>query len=126
MASITRKSAKQKGAEAEVEGFRKELGPFVVAAESTRMPMVFTDAKAPGDPIVFANDAYLKLTGYDRDEVLAKTFSFLLADQTDPKIAAQLDAAFADGAEDQLDARFRRKDGSVFWAAVFIGPVRDE
>jgi hypothetical protein len=31
MAEITKKSEEQKGAEAEVESFRKNLGPFVVA-----------------------------------------------------------------------------------------------
>ena len=58
------KSGEQKAAEAEVEGFRKDLGPFVVAAETTRMPMVFTDAKEHGKPIIFANDSFLALTGY--------------------------------------------------------------
>jgi len=46
------KSDEQKGAEAEVDRFRKDLGPFVVAAETTRMAMVFTDAKAPDNPII--------------------------------------------------------------------------
>ena len=41
------KSTEQKVAESEVESFRKDLGPFVVAAETTRMAMVFTDAKEP-------------------------------------------------------------------------------
>ena len=40
------------------------------AAETTRMPMVFTDAGAPHHPIIFANDAFLSLTGYGREEVL--------------------------------------------------------
>ena len=31
------KSNEQKSAEADVEGFSKDLGPFVVAAETTRM-----------------------------------------------------------------------------------------
>jgi hypothetical protein len=44
MAEIPNKSAEQKVAEGEVESFRKDLGPFVVAAETTRMAMVFTDA----------------------------------------------------------------------------------
>lgn len=52
------KSEGQKVAEAEVEGFRKDLGPFVVAAETTRMAMVFTDAKEPANPIIFVNDAF--------------------------------------------------------------------
>jgi len=44
MPKMTNKSEEQKVAEAEVEGFREEHGPFVVAAETTRMAMVFTDA----------------------------------------------------------------------------------
>lgn len=55
------RSSEQKAAEAEVEHFREELGPFVIAAEETRMAMVFTDAKADGDPIIFANDSFLEL-----------------------------------------------------------------
>ncbi|MBB6414209.1 hypothetical protein [Mesorhizobium sangaii] len=69
MSSVVAKSEEQKDAEAEVEGFQDDLGPFVVAAETTRMAMVFTDAKEPGNPIIFANDAFLALTEYARDEV---------------------------------------------------------
>ena len=57
------KSTEQKVAESEVESFRKDLGPFVVAAESTRMAMVFTDAKELNHPFIFANDSFLSLTG---------------------------------------------------------------
>ena len=70
------KSEGQKGAEAEVEGFRNNLGPFVVAAETTRMAMVFTDATEPDNPIIFANDSFLSLTGYDREEVLGQELQF--------------------------------------------------
>ena len=63
------KDQEQKAAEADVKHFSEDLGPFVVAADTTRMPMVFTDAKKPNNPIIFANDAFIKLTGYDRDEV---------------------------------------------------------
>lgn len=33
----------QENVEAKVENFKADLGPFVVAAETTRMAMVFTD-----------------------------------------------------------------------------------
>jgi hypothetical protein len=52
MSEITKKSDHRKVAEAEVESFRKDPGPFVVAAETTRMAMVFTDAT--DNPIIFA------------------------------------------------------------------------
>jgi PAS domain S-box-containing protein len=126
MSEIAKKSAEQKGAEAEVEGFRKDLGPFVVAAETTRMPMVFTDAKEPGHPIIFANDAFLALTGYDRNEVLGHGFNFLMARGADRKALAQVEAAFETSANGGSEIHYRRKDGSLFWAAFHISPVRDE
>ena len=66
---IKNKSQEQKAAESEVEGFRQNLGPFVVAAETTRMAMVFMDAKEQNNPIIFANESFLSLTGYKREEV---------------------------------------------------------
>lgn len=120
------KSDVQQAAEGEVESFRQEGGPFVVAAEETRMPMVFMDATEPGNPIIFANDSFLTLTGYGRDGVLGHSFNFLMAQGADPKALAAVEAAF-DGSHDYgSEVRYRRKDGSEFWAALFISPVRDE
>ncbi len=125
MSEITSKSVQQRFAEAEVESFRKDLGPFVVAAETTRMAMVFMDAKEPGHPIIFANDSFLSLIGYDRKEVLGHRFSFLMARGSDPKALAQVEAAFEGSTGHGSEIRYRRKDGSMFWAAIFISPVLD-
>ena len=78
MTEETSKSEAQEGAEAEVQSFREHLGPFVVAAETTRMPMVFTNAKEPENPIIFANYSFLSLSGYAREEVLGRSFHSLL------------------------------------------------
>ena len=120
------KPGHQEAAEADVEGFKQKLGPFVVAAETTRMPMVFTDAKASGMPIIFANQAFLDLTGYDGHEVLGQNFDFLMEHGTDPEAAAEIRTAF--GGARGLETQFccRRKDDSTFWATIFINPVQDE
>ena len=110
----------------EVEALREDGGPFVVAAEETRMPMVFMDAKEPDNPIIFANDSFLRLTGYKREEVLGHSFNFLLAQGADPKTLALVEAAFEACDDHSSEVRYRRKDGSEFWAALFISPVRDD
>ena len=46
---MAQKSSGQVAAEGVVEALRRDGGPFVVAAEETRMPMVFMNAKA-ADP----------------------------------------------------------------------------
>jgi PAS domain S-box-containing protein len=126
VSSETKKSAKQTEAEADVESFRHDLGPFVVAAEETRMPMVFTNAKAAGHPIIFANDAFLSLTGYKRAEVLAKDFLSLMATGIDRKIKAEVEACFANKPKTDPEIHYRHKDGSEFWASLFVSPVRGE
>ena len=106
------KDQEQKDAEAEVTEDKDETSPFVIAAETTRMPMVFTNAGEADNPIIFANDSFLKLTGYSRDEVLAQSFNFLLADETEPSDLKEIAAAFA-GKDDDAEIRYRKKDGSV-------------
>jgi PAS domain S-box-containing protein len=125
MSDKAHKDHEQKAAEADVQHFKEDLGPFVVAADTTRMPMIFTDARKPDNPIIFANNAFLKLTGYDRDELLAQSFNFLLANPTDRHALDEIEAAFA-GKEDCADIRYRHKDGSTFCATIFVNPVRDK
>jgi PAS domain S-box-containing protein len=126
MPSEENKSKEQKAAESEVESFRKDLGPFVVAAETTRMAMVFTDAKEANHPLIFANDSFLSFAGYDREETLGQSFDFMMGRPADPEALAQIAAAFAGSSESNFEMCCRRKDGSMFWAAVFISPILDK
>jgi len=126
MSQIGVKSGEQKEAEATVEAFRRELGPFVTAAETTRMPMIFTDAKAFGHPIVFANAAFLRLTGYDYEEALGKRLNSLLADGVDEEAIASVEAEFTAGGRTEPEIHYQRKDGTEFWASIFVSPVCDE
>ena len=126
MSTIVRKSEEQKEAEAEVESFQDRLGPFVVAAETTPMAMLFTDAKEPGSPIIFANDSFLTLVGYAREEVLGQKFNFLLAHGTDKEAMTLVDVEFEGKSNSDPDMLCRRKDGTEFWAGLFVHPVRDE
>jgi PAS domain S-box-containing protein len=126
MPEITNKSEQQKKAESKVESFKTGLGPFVVAAETTRMAMVFTDAMDPGNPIIFANDSFLALTGYTRGEVLGQSFNFIMAHAADAEALVRVKAEFEGSAKVASEINYRRKDGSEFWGALFVSPVRDQ
>lgn len=89
------------------------------------MAMVFTDAKEPAYPIVFANDSFLKLTGYERAEVLGRPFNSLVALGVTPATLTQIQNAFDGTCEEEPEIHYRRKDGSEFWASLFVCPVRD-
>jgi PAS domain S-box-containing protein len=117
-------SAAQIAGEAAVNVFRHDLGPFVVAAERTRMPMIFTATK-PGHAVLFVNDAFLKLTGFAREDVLGTDFQSLLALAAGPEARSIVEAAFDGEFEIESEVHYRRENGSEFWASIFVSPVRD-
>lgn len=120
------RATKQESAEREVENFQSALGPFVVAAETTRMAMIFTNARESGNPIVFANDSFLELLGYDRDEVLGRPLAFVMARDGDPAARTYTRSELQGVTDENLETECRRKDGRTFPAAIHISPVHDE
>ena len=126
MPKVVSKSGDQKAAEAEVESVQDDLGPFVVAAKTTRMAILFADACETDNPIIFANDAFLELTGYTREEVLGQSFNFFMAHVTDEEALALIRKQFEGLAETDAEILYRRKDGREFWACLFVSPVRDD
>ena len=116
----------QECAEREIENFQAALGPFVVAAETTRMAMVFTNATESGNPIVFVNDSFLELMGYAREEVLGRPLDFVMGREGDPGARTRGHAEFQGRTDENIETECRRKDGCTFPAAIHISPVRDE
>lgn len=98
-------------------------GVFFAAIEMTRMPMILTDPNKDDNPIVFANKAFLDLTGYEEEEVLGRNCRFLQGAQTDRNAVAEMRTAVENVSSIALEILNYRRDGSPFWNAVFIGPV---
>ncbi|WP_131115885.1 PAS domain-containing protein [Lichenihabitans psoromatis] len=98
--------------------------PFAAAMRATRMPMVISDPRQADNPIVFANEAFQALTGYDRHEIVGRNCRFLQGRDTDPQSVAELRAAIDAGRNHQVDLLNYRKDGSTFWNALYLSPVR--
>ncbi|OWJ79384.1 PAS domain-containing protein [Haematobacter genomosp. 1] len=100
--------------------------PFAAAMRATRMPMIITDPRQPDNPIVFANDAFLKLTGYGREEVLGRNCRFLQGPGTNAEDVGRLRHAIRDREPLEIDLLNYRKDGTIFWNRLLVSPVFDE
>lgn len=98
-------------------------GVFFAAVEMTRMPMILSDPRQPDNPIVFANKAFLDLTGYEEAEVVGRNCRFLQGPRTDRDHVTQLRDAIGHGQPVSLEILNYKRDGTPFWNAVFIGPV---
>jgi PAS domain S-box-containing protein len=106
-----------------------ELGrgdPFAAAVRATRMAMVITDPLRDDNPIVFCNEAFQQLTGYGRDEVIGRNCRFLQGPDTDAVEVAKIRAAIEAGTDISIDLLNYRKDGSTFWNALYLSPVRND
>lgn len=99
--------------------------PFAAAFKATRMPMLITDPRQHDNPIIFCNTAFSKLTGYSNEELIGKNCRLLQGPNTDPKAVQKLREAVAAAQDLSIDILNYRKDGSEFWNALFVSPVRD-
>jgi PAS domain S-box-containing protein len=97
--------------------------PFAAAIRATRMSMIITDPRKPDNPIVFANDSFLRLTGYAREEVIGRNCRFLQGPDTDADAVAEVRDAVAGCRDISIDLLNYRKDGSTFWNALYLSPV---
>jgi PAS domain S-box-containing protein len=81
----------------------------------------------PDGRIVEANQAYQKMTGYTAQELARRTV-FDLTDAEDVARHRELYAEIAAGTRGsyQLEKRFVRQDGSIFWGRLTVYPLRDE
>jgi PAS domain S-box-containing protein len=86
-----------------------------------------TIADADGDqPLTYVNDAFVELTGYDREAALGRNCRFLQGEGTDPEPVQRLHDAIAAGEAVSAELRNYREDGTEFWNQLEISPVRDE
>jgi len=113
-------------AEGAIEELRQRGGVFVNAVRATRMPMALTDPNLPGNPIVFANEAFLKLSGYSMDEVLGQQPHFMNGPATDPRDARRFEEALRSDQDDIIETVQYGKNGRRFVATVLISAYKDE
>lgn len=119
-------TADRSRAEAAIEDVRLRGGVFVNSVRATRMPMVLSDPNLPGNPIVFANDAFLKLSGHSMKDVLGQRPHFMNGPDTDPKDKARFEEALRADQDDIIETVQYRKNGGRFIATVLISAFKDE
>ena len=100
--------------------------PFKAAFQSLRMPLLMVDPNRAEAPVVFANEAFLELTGYSPDDVLGQSWQFLQGPGAEMASLDAIDAALHRGEALETEFLGSRKDGSSFWSSLALSPVHDE
>jgi PAS domain S-box-containing protein len=99
---------------------------LAAAVASTSNGVLITDPNLPGNPIVFVNPAFSRITGYAEDEAIGKTCRMLQGRDTDPQTIERLRRAIEQRRPAMATIRNYRKDGRTFWNELSVNPVFDE
>ncbi|MCE9620038.1 MAG: diguanylate cyclase [Planctomycetes bacterium] len=75
--------------------------------------------------ITMVNDAFLKITGYGKSEILGQTCAFIQGPGTDPRTRALIREARENREKFNGEILNYRKDGTTFWNDLSISPVLD-
>ncbi|KAG5222377.1 protein TWIN LOV [Salix suchowensis] len=90
-----------------------------------KQSFVLIDPHLPNMPVVYASDAFLKLTGYDRHEVLGRDWHFLNGVDTDSSVLYQIHESILVEQPCTVCILNYRKDKSTFWNRLHMSPVRN-
>ncbi|MCM3536772.1 PAS domain-containing protein [Priestia endophytica] len=93
------------------------------AIDYTRVGVVITDPSLPDNPIVYTNQAFLNLTGYDEEDVIGRNCRFLQGEATNGETVREVRKAIQQKKPISIEIQNYRKDGSMFWNELAIDPV---
>ncbi|KAK1994596.1 hypothetical protein LX36DRAFT_613917 [Colletotrichum falcatum] len=78
------------------------------------------------NPIVFASDGFIKVTGYARPEIIPRNCRFLQGAHTDREPVRRLKAAIEERKESVELLLNYKKNGDPFWNLLYVAPLYNE
>lgn len=97
------------------------------ALEALDAGVIVTDHQRPDEPVVYVNPAFERISGYTRAQVLGRNCRFLNAGvENEEGVIARLREAVEHEQACEVEVVNRRADGTAFWNALSLCPVRDD
>ena len=123
----------------EFKGYRgigKDVSEAKAAEEALRLRERAIEASSNGvimikasrqedNPIIYANPAFERMSGYTEEEVIGRNSRFLFGDDLNRPEIERLREATRKGTEAQVVVRNYKKDGTPYWIALSAAPVHD-
>jgi PAS domain S-box-containing protein len=114
------------------EGFRNDLEHLQNELElrdsalaATTAHFLIADVRRRGWPIVYVNRAIATDHGYEPQELLGKSPTFLNPPDLNAPVIEELNQGMRQGKTVRTEVLSRRKDGSTFWAGITLTPITD-
>jgi two-component system cell cycle sensor histidine kinase/response regulator CckA len=101
------------------------LESAVVHAHDAVVILAAEPAPGAGRSVLYVNDAFCRMTGYSRAEVVGRSLHFLRGPESDPDTLTRIRDALDSGSPLQVELLNYRKDGTGFWVDLSLVPVAD-
>ena len=101
------------------------LVPFVLSQilDTCVNGITLSDPDQPDNPIIYANEAFELITGYESGEILGRNCRFLQGQDRDQPEIDQIREALREQKPVTVTLRNYRKDGSLFYNRFSIRPL---
>ncbi|KOX97807.1 MULTISPECIES: PAS domain S-box protein [Halorubrum] len=104
---------------------REELETKTRALDEAPVGITITDPEQEDNPMVYVNDRFVEMTGYDREESIGVNCRFLQGPDTEEASVQELREAIDAEESTSVELLNYRKDGTEFWNRVSIAPISD-
>jgi PAS domain S-box-containing protein len=109
----------------ERDSIEDELAMKERAMNAASIGITISDPSKPDNPLVYVNDGFEDLTGYDSEDAVGRNCRFLQGDDTDPADVERLRNAVDNEESTKTEILNYRANGEPFWNLLEISPVRD-
>jgi PAS domain S-box-containing protein len=96
------------------------------AMDEADIAIQITDPTQAGNPLVYVNEGFERLTGYDESEVLGENPRFLQSEATESRQLQELREAVEAERPVTVELENVTADGEPYWARLSVAPVHDE
>ncbi|RAL60392.1 hypothetical protein DID88_000168 [Monilinia fructigena] len=84
-----------------------------------------TDPRRADNPIVFASDGFVSVTGYSRTDIIPRNCRFLQGPHTDRQATKRLRTSI-ENCEETVELLLNyRRNGDPFWNLLYVSPLID-
>ncbi|QJD98425.1 PAS domain-containing protein [Mucilaginibacter robiniae] len=87
--------------------------------------IVITDNQQPDNPIIYCNDAFERISGYVRREIIGRNCRFLQQEDRNQPEREIIRKALQKNENCYVEIRNYRKNGTLFWNELYLSAIKD-